>query len=158
MSEDQKHRTDREAKEALDDIQEHGVRGQHNASEGFDYTEPASPQIWAFTIGSVIILVVVIVALQQYFDKIWNDAVYQKVLEPPSQELQDMRNRDAWALTHYSYQDKSKGQVRVPLDRAKELFLKEAAEGKTFYPAKPTLPKKDEDEKSPPPLPTPNKE
>ncbi len=158
MSEDQKHRTEREASEALGDIHEHGIRTHHEPSEGFDYTEPQAPKIWAFTIGSVIILVVVIVALQQYFDKIWNDAVYEKVLAAPSQELQDQRNRDDWALTHYRYEDKSKGQVRIPLDRAQELFLKEAAEGKTFYPAKPTLPKNDADEKSPPPLPTPNKE
>jgi hypothetical protein len=152
-------RNRRQAEQTLDDIEEHGLRTRHEASEGFDHTEPQTPKIWAFTIGSVLILVVVIVALQQYFDKIWTDAVYEKVLEPPSQELQDMRNRDDWALTHYSYQDKSKGQVRIPLDRAQELFLKEAAEGKTFYPAKPTLPKKDEDTKSPAPLTPPaNKE
>jgi hypothetical protein len=141
-----------------EDIHEHGRRSHHEAEEGFDYSEPQTPKIWMFTVGSVIILVVVIVAIQQYFDKVWNDAVYEKVLVAPSQELQDMRNREASALTHYSYEDKKKGQVRIPLDRAQELFLKEAAEGKTFYPAKPTLPKKDEDEKSPPPLPTPNKE
>src|SRR5579863_132601 len=142
----------------MSDDHEHGIRGHHDPKEGFDFSEPQTPKIWGFTIGSVIILVVVIVALQQYFDKIWNDAVYDKVLAAPSQELQDMRNREASTLTHYSYEDKKKGQVRIPLERAQELFLKEAAEGKTFYPAKPTLPKKDEDEKSPPPLPTPNKE
>jgi len=157
MSEDP-IRSKREAEEALGDIHEHGIRTHHEASEGFDYTEPQAPKIWGFAIGSVVILVVVIVALQQYFDKIWNDAVYEKVLTAPSQELQDQRNRDEWALTHYRYEDKSKGQVRIPLDRAQELFLKEAAEGKTFYPAKSTLPKNDADEKSPPPLPTPNQQ
>ncbi len=79
----------REASEHLDDIMEHGVRTHHEASEGFDGTEPQTPKIWAFTIGSVIILVVVIGALQQYFDKVWNDAVYDKVLAAPSQELVD---------------------------------------------------------------------
>ena len=117
------------------------VRAHHDPSEGFDHSEPATGQIWAFTIGSVVILVVVIIALQQYFDKIWNDAVSQKVLEAPSQQLQDLRNRDDWALTHYGYVDKSKGQVRIPLERAQELFLQDAAAGKTFYPAKPTAPK-----------------
>src|SRR5579883_154826 len=141
----------REAREHLDDIAEHGVRSHHDASEGFDRTEPAAPQIWAFTIGSVVLLALVIFALQQYFFKIWDDAVYSKVLAAPSQELQDMRNRDDWALTHYSYQDKSKGQVRIPLEKAQELFLQDAAQGKTFYPAKPTLPKKDEDQASPAP-------
>ncbi len=157
MSDDPIH-TQREARERLDDIEEHGIRTHHEASEGFDHSEPQTPKIWAFTVGSVIILIVVIVALQQYFDKVWNDAVYEKVLEPPSQELQNMRNRDDWALTHYSYQDKSKGQVRIPLDRAQELFLKQAAEGKQFYPGKPTSPKSDADEKSPAPLPTPNQQ
>lgn len=125
---------------------EHDSRTHHDASEGFDYSEPAAPQIWAFTVGSVIILVLVIFALQQYFEKTWNDAVYQKVLAEPSQELQDVRNRDNAALTHYSYQDKAKGQVRIPLERAQELFLQEAAQGKTFYPAKPTMPKTPEEE------------
>ena len=135
-----------------DEVAEHGVRTHHDAAEGYDHGEPATPQIWAFTAGSVIILVLVIFALEQYFEKIWGDAVYQKVLAAPSQELQDLRNRDDWALTHYSYQDKAKGQMRIPVEKAQELFLKEAAEGKQFYPAKPTLPKKDEDEKSPAPL------
>ncbi len=125
---------------------EHDIRVHHDASEGFDHSEPAAPQIWAFTIGSVITLVLVIFALQQYFEKTWNDAVYEKVLAAPSQELQDLRNRDDWALTHYSYQDKSKGQVRIPLERAQELVLQDAAQGKTFYPAKPTLPKSEEEE------------
>jgi hypothetical protein len=147
-----------EAPQDAGDVHEHGLRTHHEASEGFDHSDPQTPKIWAFTAGSVIILIVVIVAIQQYFDKIWNDAVYDKVLAAPSQELQDLRNRDDWALTHYSYQDKSKGQVRIPLERAQELFLKEAAEGKTFYPGKPTLPKNDADEKSPAPLPTPNQQ
>jgi hypothetical protein len=134
-----------------EDIHEHGRRSKHSAAEGFDHTDPETPQIWAFTAGSVIILVIVIFALQQYFEKVWNNAVYEKVLAAPSQELQDVRNRDDWALKHYSYQDKAKGIVRIPVDRAQELFLQEAAQGKLFYPAKPTLPKKDEDEKSPPP-------
>jgi hypothetical protein len=128
------------------DIHEHGVRTHHDASEGYDHTEPAASPIWAFTIGSVIILVVVIFAIQQYFEKVWNDAVYDKVLAAPSQELQDQRNRDDWALTHYSYQDKDKGVVRIPLDRAQELVLQDAAQGKTFYPAKPTKPKSEEEE------------
>jgi hypothetical protein len=136
----------RQADEALDDMHEHGVRTHHDASEGYDHTEPEAPPIWAFTVGSVILLVVVIFAIQQYFEKTWNDAVFDKVLAAPSQELQDLRNRDDFALTHYSYQDKGKGVVRIPLDQAQELFLQEAAQGKTFYPAKATLPKTEEQE------------
>ena len=132
--------------QTADDIAEHGIRVQHDASEGFDRSEPATGSIWGFTIGSVVILVVVIFALQQYFTKIWNDAVQDKVLAAPSSQLEDVRNRDAYALTHYSYQDKSKGIVRIPLDRAQEMVLQDAAQGKTFYPAKPTVPKSPEEQ------------
>jgi hypothetical protein len=40
--------------------------------------------------------------------------------------------------------DKPTGQVRIPVDQAMDLVLQDAAAGKTFYPAKATLPKKEE--------------
>jgi hypothetical protein len=116
----------------------------HDPEEGFDDTEPEARPIWAFTIGSVLVLVLVIWSLGQYFEKVWNDAVYEKVLAPPSEQLRDVRSRDEWALTHYQYQEPTRKQVRIPVDRAEVLFLQESAAGKTFYPAKPTLPKKEE--------------
>ena len=124
-------------------------RAKHDPSEGFDYSEPRSGSIWAFTIISVLVLVVVIGALQQYFDKIWDEAVYEKVQAPPSEQLQTLRNRDTWDLTHYMYLDKKSGQVRIPLEEAQQIFLKEAAAGKPFYPGKATLPKKEEDTAQP---------
>ena len=116
----------------------------HDPTEGFDRTEPKTGAIWAFTVGSVVVLIVVIFALQQYFEKIWNDAVYEKVLAPPSAELKTVRGRDDWDLTHYMYLHKETGQVRIPLERAQELFMKEVAAGRPFYPGKPTVPKKEE--------------
>jgi hypothetical protein len=113
----------------------------HEPQEGFDATEPEARSITAFVIASVVTLIVVILALQSYFDKIWNEAVYEKVLSVPGGELADQHNLENWRLTHYEYTDKSKTTVRIPFDRAKELFLKEAAAGKLFYPAKPTEPK-----------------
>jgi len=126
---------------------EHPI-GHHNPSEGFDRSEPRTGAIWGFTIGSVLALALVIGALQQYFEKIWNDAVYEKILSPPSQELQTVRARDDWDLTHYMYLHKETGQVRIPLERAQELFMKEVAAGKPFYPGKPTVPKKEEPDTS----------
>jgi hypothetical protein len=130
----------------------------HESSEGFDRSEPKTGAIWAFTIGSVLVLILVIGALQQYFEKIWNDAVYEKILAPKSPELQTVRARDDWDLTHYMYLHKETGQVRIPLERAQELFMKEVAAGKPFYPGKPTVPKKEEPDTSATPAPaTPEK-
>jgi hypothetical protein len=130
-------------------MSEHDVRLEHHdPSEGFDRREPDTHAIWWFTIGSVLVLVIVIGALQHYFEQIWNTAVYEKVLAPPSEELQTVRGRDDWDLTHYMYLQKSTGQVRIPLERAQELFMKEVAAGKPFYPGKPTVPKKEEPDTS----------
>ena len=112
--------------------------------EGFDRAEPSVAAIFGFAAGSMILLVMTIFAIQQYFDHIWSEAVYEKVLAPPSGQLREVRGRDDWNLTHYMYMDKASGQVRIPVDRAMELMLQDAAAGKTFYPAKATMPKKEE--------------
>jgi hypothetical protein len=112
--------------------------------EGFDRAEPSAGAIAGFMIMSLVLLVLTIVAIQQYFEHIWNQAVYEKILAPPSEQLREVRGRDDWNLTHYMYMDKASGQVRIPVDRAMELILQDAAAGKTFYPAKPTAPKKEE--------------
>lgn len=118
--------------------------GHHDPKEGFDRAEPNVTSIWLFTVLSVVSLVLILVALQQYFVKIWSDAVTEKVLTAPDSQLQMVRGRDAWDLTHYMYLDKKAGQIRIPVDRATDLFLQEVGEGKPFYPGKPTVPKKEE--------------
>src|SRR6202041_1715547 len=109
--------------------------------EGFDRAEPSAGAIVTFAIGSLFLLVLTILTIQQYFDHIWNEAVYEKVLAPPSEQLREVRGRDDWNLTHYMYMDKTSGQVRIPIDQAMEMNLKDAAAGKTFYPAKEYVPK-----------------
>ena len=116
----------------------------HDPKEGFDATEPAAPKITFFVIGSVILLAVTIVALQVYFDSVWYGAVQEKVLGAPPVDLQSQRSLEDWRLTHYEYATPAKNAVRLPVDKARELFLKESAEGKTFYPARPTAPKAEE--------------
>ena len=61
-----------------------------------------------------------------------------------AEELGDLRSLANWRLNHYEYADPSKSHVRLPFERAKELFLAEQAAGKTFYPGKPTEPKPEE--------------
>lgn len=113
-------------------------------AEGFDHSEPQSTTIVWFAIGSVILLVLTIVAVEMYFNKVYDEAVYQKVLAPPSEQLKALHYREDWYLTHYMYVDKKTGVVRIPLDRAMNLFAQEAAEGKFFYPTKSYIPKKDD--------------
>jgi len=117
---------------------------RHDPREGYDHSEPAARKITLFVIVSVITLVVTIAALQAYFDKIWNQAVYEKVLAVPGEEVGELRSLSNWRLNHYEYTDPTKSSVRLPFERANELLLAEQAANKTFYPAKPTEPKPEE--------------
>jgi hypothetical protein len=125
----------------MSEIHDDHQKLHHDPKEGFDPTEPAAAKIMFFVIGSVVLLVVTIVALQQYFDSVWNVAVEEKVLAAPAIVLQTQRNLEAWRLSHYEYTTPAKSTVRIPLAEARAMVLKDAAEGKTFYPAKPTVPK-----------------
>ena len=128
-----------------DDVYEHEVE-HHDPSEGFDRSEPAVGAIFGFAAGSVILLILIIVALQGYFEQMYQEAVHDKILVAPSERLQDVRDRDAWNLSHYMYGDRNEksGRVRVPIDKAMEQFAQDAAGGKLFYPAKAAPVKKDE--------------
>jgi hypothetical protein len=122
---------------------EHDPIQHHDPKEGFDRAEPAAGSIALFAIGSLVLLILTIVAIQVYFEHIWQEAVYEKVLKPKDPELMDLRNRESWNMTHYGYMDQKSGVVRIPVDKAMDMVMKDAADGKTFYPAKPTMPKPD---------------
>jgi hypothetical protein len=131
---------------------EHSIP-KHSPKEGFDRTDPEVAKIFVFTAVSLAVLVLVIVAIQIYFEDLYKKAVYDKILSVPSEQLQDLRNRDAWNLSHYMYGDldQKSGRVRIPLEKAMEMNLQDAQAGKVFYPAKPS-PVKPVD---PPPAPAP---
>ncbi len=104
------------------------------ADAGFDADEPNTRGIVVFLISMVLIFIAVVLGVTYYFKYVYEQAEYEKVLAPPSEQLRDLRAREDWNLTHYGYMDKAKGQVRIPLDRAMELLVKEAADGKLRYP------------------------
>src|SRR5437660_3214611 len=99
-------------------MSDHDVRPHHDPSEGFDRDDPKARSIFAFGAGSVVLLVLTIWALQLYYNKIYEEAVFEKVLAPPSEQLQELHNREDWNLTHYGYTDLQKSHVRIPVDRA----------------------------------------
>jgi hypothetical protein len=136
----------------VSETDDHQIR-HADPKEGFDRAEPQAGAIIGFALGSVILLILTIFALQAYFNKIWQEAVYEKILAPPSDLLIQLHNRENWNLTHYGYFDQKSGMVRVPVDKAMQEFASEATAGKLFYPAKPYAPKKEEPAAAPPPAP-----
>ena len=103
---------------------------------GFDRTEPNVPAIALFGAVTIVLLVAVILGLQFYYDRTLEHQVFVQVLEPESELLVNLRNRENEELNAYRYLDREKGTVRLPIDRAMELLATEYAEGKLRYPTK----------------------
>jgi hypothetical protein len=99
------------------------------------YEESDVPVGWIAWAGffTVVLIVVIILAMQAYFDSVKEQQIFVKVLEPVSEDYQNVKTREDQQLFSYSYQDREKGTVRLPIERAKSLLLEESQRGEFFY-------------------------
>jgi hypothetical protein len=112
------------------------------ADAGFDSEEPNARGILIFTGATVVLFIAVLIGVTYYFNNVYERREYEQVLAPPSEQLKELNAREEWVLNNYQYVDRAKGQVRIPLNRAMELLVKEASEGKVKYPTVDQAPKK----------------
>jgi hypothetical protein len=117
-------------REVFDDHSEH--------PHGFDTSEPKGGFIALFGIAVVVTLVVTILGIQFYFEQANEEEVYNQVLAPESDQLKNLHAKEDTQLYSYQYIDRTKGTVRLTIDRAMDLLAKEAAENKLPYPTQPT--------------------
>jgi len=108
-----------------------------NVQAGYERGEPNTWAIVAWGGASIVILVVVILAIQFYFDRVTEQQVYQKQMLPVSDDLLALRAKEQAQLHSYAYIDRAKGVVRIPIERAMELLAQEAEAGKLPYSTKP---------------------
>ena len=102
-------------------------------NEGFDATEVDA--VTASMFGGVIILIIiaVFIGITLFWDKFLVGRYRTVVEAAPNQQLDDLHKTEARLLNGYSYVDKAKGQVRIPIDRAMQLLLDEVKAGKAPY-------------------------
>ncbi len=105
---------------------------------GYDKGDPKSWLIALLGGAMVVTIVVVILAVQAYFDHVSEQQVYQKQLVPVSDDLRNVHAREDADLHSYKYIDRNAGVVRIPIERGMELLATEAAQGKLKYPSQPT--------------------
>lgn len=118
----------------------------------FDDSEPRSGRILAGAILSGIFLVLSIGGVNSYYTWYRDKTLFERQLAPPSVELKAIRAQEDQALNSYGYVEKDKGIVRLPIARAIDLVVAEAADGKEKYPvaAKVVPPPKTDDEPAAP--------
>jgi hypothetical protein len=99
----------------------------------YDRGDPRALLIAGLGISGLILLVLIILGVQAYFDHVTEVATYDKVLSPVSDDLKNLRSQETEELNTYKYIDRNKGVVQIPISRAMELLAQEAAENKLTY-------------------------
>lgn len=100
---------------------------------GYERTEPNARKIGMLTIGIVLTIIVVCFFVYWWYVLERERAFFREFQAPVWQTLKDVRTYETERLTQYKYIDKSKGSVQLPIERAMEIYAKEAGEGKVFY-------------------------
>ncbi len=113
--------------------------------DGIDYDHrDARAGLIAAVSGAILALLVVMIVGVYWLYVVAYERIDQQVYSgAPSKELMAIREREEENLHRYSFIDKEKGIVRIPIDRAMEILAAEFAAGKIGYNAK-TYPAKPE--------------
>lgn len=114
-------------------MEEHNTQIPPQLEEDFDRHEPRTGRI-AIVSGATVLLLTAICAGLYWLYVFSSERIeYEQVLAPPSEELKAIHEREEKHLNTYGYINKEKGIVRVPIDRAMEILVSEAKEGKLAY-------------------------
>jgi hypothetical protein len=101
----------------------------HDAQGEFaEEDRPNNPLIFTAVAITLISLVAVLIGVREYFLAEVQAEVSAKVLEPPNSQLRSLRALERDKLTKYQWISEKSGIVRIPLDKAFELTLKDYQE------------------------------
>jgi hypothetical protein len=103
-------------------------------AHAYDRQEPNYKVVTIFSIVCVILFFATCYAVYVYYDMFREQQVYNLVLAPPSQELKSVRDREDRQLHTYGIDDRQKGTVRIPIERAMQLVIQDAKNNSPKYP------------------------
>ncbi|MDX2150958.1 MAG: hypothetical protein SFV54_09500 [Bryobacteraceae bacterium] len=109
----------------------------HTPEEGYDRQDVPAGIVAGFAAAIVLVVVAVIVAVSFLYQQTNERNIFVRQEAALSQETLSLRAKEDADLYQYRFIDRQKGEVRLPIDRAIELYVKEAAEGKFKYPTAP---------------------
>jgi len=109
---------------------DHGPKPVDYDSEDHDITRaehdrPHNSLFMALTFATVGSLIVVLLAIVQFFGVAVRNETDSKVYQVPSTALRDLRAQENAKLSGYAFMNEKQGVVRVPLDRAVELTIRD---------------------------------
>jgi hypothetical protein len=98
---------------------------EERTGTGYEKRDVNLAKIILSGLGIIILIVVSLVLLSEYFVVVKEEHVYNMVLKPESTTLRDLRAKEAEALNSYKLLDSAKGVYRIPISRAMVLLADE---------------------------------
>jgi hypothetical protein len=98
---------------------------ENHRNSGYEKRDINVKKVLLWGIAGVIIIVISLAAITEYFSFVKEDYYYQAVEKPRSEELMELRERENKELNNYELLDKEKGIYRIPVKRAMELIAEE---------------------------------
>jgi hypothetical protein len=83
--------------------------------------------IFGISALTIIVLVIIVIFLMNYFMGYKEEIVYEKQLKPESVDLKTLKMQEMEVLSTYKILDPEKGVYQIPVERAMELLVEETA-------------------------------
>lgn len=99
---------------------------QSTEQTGYEKRDVNIRKIFAYAGAGLVIMVLLVVFLIDYFVKVREENVYEVVLKPESAALRELHAREIEELNAYRVVDADKGIYQIPIDRAMALLADEA--------------------------------
>jgi hypothetical protein len=93
---------------------------------GYEKRDINPVKVFLFGMAGVVVIVVLVIFMVNYFTATREELVYEAVLKPESTALRELRAREEEELNTYAVLDAKKGIYRIPIKRAMELMAEEA--------------------------------
>ena len=100
--------------------------GASGDGAGYEKSDISANKIFLWGVISLVILVILVVFMVDFFTATKEELIYESVLRPESAALRELRAKEAEILSSYGVVDSAAGTYRIPIDRAMELVVQEA--------------------------------
>ncbi|AUX47401.1 uncharacterized protein SOCE26_089210 [Sorangium cellulosum] len=110
------------------------VEGEHPEGEHAEPDRPNNARLFAIVVATLISLVVTVAFVNEVFKATMEREISIKVLEPPSSGLRGLRAMEQERLSRYQWASEKDGVVRIPVDQAIPLTLKDYQEKRIGLP------------------------
>jgi len=94
---------------------------------GYEKKDASVRSLVGVIVVSVVVLVIAVVILYDYFIGVREEVVRENVLQPESPDLKALHASEEEVLHSYKLLDGEKGTYQVPIDSAMALLAREAA-------------------------------